>query len=211
VKIAKIIAIQLNKNRNRVDIILDDTTSFSIDKKVAQEAGLRKGVDLNEEQLEKLTEADVYFRCYDSALTFLSYRARSEFEIKQRLRKHGFNDDIIVRVIDRLREQKLIDDLSFANYWKENRLNSNPKSKRSIKYELIGKGIPGEIALEATSDIDDSANAYRAGLKKARLLFCLDYNEFRKRLSNYLKWRGFSYTTINNVVELLWKEKQKIS
>jgi regulatory protein len=190
-----------------VDVILDNAFSISIDKKVALEAGLCKGLDLSEEQLGKLISHEIYSRCYDSALTFLSYRTRSEFEIKQKLRKQGFNEDSIVKVIDRLREQKLVDDLSFAKYWKENRLNSNPKSKRSIKYELMGKGIPGEIALEAINDIDDTANAYKAGLKKARLLFRLDYTEFRKRLLNYLKWRGFSYEIINNVVELLWKEK----
>jgi regulatory protein len=209
--VSKIVILQLNKSNKRVDVILADSSSFTIDRKVAEEAGLRKGVDLSPEQLNELTEADIYRRCYDSALNFLASRPRSELEIKQRLRRNGFNDEIINRVAMRLREQNLIDDIAFAEYWKENRLSSKPRGKRLIKYELLRKGIPGDTVGQAIGDIDDNANAYKAGKRKARLLYSLSYEEFRKRLSNYLKWRGFSYEVIYKVTESLWKEKQNLS
>ena len=152
-----------------------------------------------------------FIAALESALIFLACRARTGLEIKQKLRKRGFNNDIISKTLEKLRGQKLIDDASFAKDWKESRIKSNPRSKRLIKYELMAKGISGETAIEAINDLDDSANAYKAGLKKARLMVSLSYEEFRKRLLNYLKWRGFSYQIINNVIDRLWNEKENIS
>ena len=199
----------MNSSGNRVNVVLDSARSFSIDAKVAAEAGLHEGIELGEEQLKQLQEADIFSRGLDSAITFLSYRARSQSEIRQKLHKLGFNNEIIVRVIERLRDENLINDTSFAEYWKENRIKSNYRSKNLIRYELIGKGIPRKIAFDTTNDLDDSSTAYKAGLKRARSLFSADCDEFHKRLSNYLKWRGFSYEVIHTVVEKLWTEKEK--
>jgi regulatory protein len=206
----KITVLQFNKSKKRVSIFLDDSSSFVIDRQVVEDAGLRKGLDLSESQMKELMEADLSRRCLDAALRFLTYRPRSELEMKQRLRRRGFRDETISKILVRLREQNLINDAVFAQYWKDSRLSLNPKSRRLIKHELRRKGIYGEVADEATGDVDDSANAYKAGLKKARLMSSLGYEEFRRKLSNYLKWRGFSYGVISSVSERLWQEKQDL-
>ena len=105
----------------------------------------------------------------------------------------------------------MINDIAFAQYWKDNRLSFNPKSQRLIKRELKQKGIAIETADEAVRDLDDEANAYKAGLKKARVLAASEYNEFRSRLSSYLRWRGFSYEVIDHVSARLWQEQQTSS
>jgi regulatory protein len=207
----KITALQLSKSKKRVSVFLSDSSSFIIDRNVAEEVGLRKGLDLSIDQVKELLESDLYHRCFDAAVHLLAYRPRSELEMKQRLYKRGFRDDIASKTLLRLREQNLINDEAFAQYWKDTRLSFNPRSRRLIKYELMRKGIPSETADEATSDLDDTAAAYKAGLKKARLISSMDYGEFRRRLSNYLKWRGFSYEIIDNVSERLWQEKQDAS
>jgi regulatory protein len=205
--VAKIIALQLNKPQKRVTVLLDDASSFVIDKLVAEDAGLKKGLELSAKQLKSLMEADLYRRCLEAALRFLAYRPRSEKEVKQSLRRRGFGDGITSKVLAKLGEQNLLNDKAFAQFWTHSRLSSNPKSRRLIKYELLGKGISREAAEQATSDIDDAANAYKAGLKKARLMSSLDYSEFRRRIASYLKWRGFSYDVVDSVSERLWQEK----
>ena len=208
---AKITVLQLNKARNRISVLLDDSSSFVVDKTVAVEAGLRKGLDISLERMGALMESDLYHRCFETALRFLAYRPRSELEIKQRLYRRGFGDDVISRVLVRLREQNLINDVAFAQFWKDSRLSSNPKSRRLIKYELMRKGIAGDAVDKAIGDVDDRDNAYKAGMKKARLLSSLGHEEFRRRLSSYLKWRGFGYEVIDSVSERLWQEKQNFS
>ena len=60
-----------------------------------------------------------------------------------------------------------------------------------------------ESALE---DIDEEALAYEAGLKKARKLRVQEWSDFRKKTSDFLARRGFSYSVIAPIVSRLWNE-----
>ncbi len=207
---AKITTLQLNKSKKKVTVFLDDLSSFTIDKTIAEDVGLRKGVDLSEERLKQLLEVELYRRCYEIGLRFLAYCPRSEREIQQRLHRRGFDDAVVNKVLVKLRKENLINDAAFAQSWKDSRLSSNPKSRRMVKYELMRKGVSSEAVDKAIGDMDDTANAYKAGLRKARLLSSLSYSEFRRRMESYLKWRGFSYDVINVISERLWQEKQNV-
>ena len=146
-------------------------------------------------------------RCLDAAYRYLSYRPRSEAEIRKWLYQHGFDNRVIEKTIISLKEQDLSDDLAFAQFWKESRLSSKPKSKRLISKELRDKGVAAEIIEQVTSDVNDEENAYRLGLGRIRALANLDYPDFQRRLSNQLAYRGFTYEVIRRTIATLWQEK----
>ena len=146
--------------------------------------------------------------CLDAAYYYLSYRPRSEGEIRQWLRKRGFTDEVTEAAIAKLREQNLTDDLAFAQFWKDNRLSFRPKSRRSIEKELRVKKVASEIIEQVTNDIDDDQIAYKLGSSRLPSLAHLDYPNFRRRLSSYLAYRGFGYEVIRDTVARLWREKQ---
>jgi len=146
--------------------------------------------------------------CLDSAYSYLSYRPRSEEEIRQWLRKRGFHKEVTEKTIVKLREQNLSNDSAFAEFWKQNRLSFRPKSKRLIKRELGEKGIDIEIIERVTQDIDDEETAYKLGTAHLPSLANLDYPAFYRRMSSYLAYRGFSYEVIKRTVSLLWQEKR---
>jgi len=156
-----------------------------------------------------LTDDSSLQDCLDAAYYYLSYRPRSEGEIRQWLRKRGFSNDVAEKTIAKLREQNLSDDLAFAQFWKDNRLSFRPKSKRLIKRELRDKKIDGEIIEQVTNDIDDEEIAYRLGSGRLPALAHLDYPHFYRRLSSYLAYRGFSYQVIKRTASLLWQEKEQ--
>jgi regulatory protein len=108
--------------------------------------------------------------------------------------------------MDKLKQQKVVDDISFAEFWKDSREFFNPRSKRLIKLELRRKGITDEIAERTTCDVDDEAGAYKAALKKAVSLKNLDYSRFQKKLFNFLHNRGFGYQIIKPAIEKVWTE-----
>jgi len=143
----------------------------------------------------------------DAAYRYLNYRPRSEAEIKHRLHQCGFDTEVIEKTTAKLKEQNLIDDYAFAQFWKDNRLSFKPKSKRLIAKELSDKKVSREIVEQVTSDIDDMGNACELGRRRMRLLAHLDYPDFQRRLSNYLGYRGFSYEVIRRTITLLWQEK----
>jgi regulatory protein len=146
--------------------------------------------------------------CLDAAYHYLSYRPRSEGEIRQWLHKRGFPKEVADQTVSRLREQKLSDDLAFAQFWKENRLSFRPKSRRLIEKELRDKKVAADIIEQVTKDIDDEEIAYKLGSGRLPTIARLDYRGFSRRLSSYLAYRGFSYEIIKRTVSLLWQEKE---
>jgi regulatory protein len=203
-----ITALRLNDRKKHVNIFIDGSFSFSISEEVAATSGIKVGQHLPAEQIEKLKEADLFHKCFGTALNYLSYRPRSEVEVRQRLHRRGFNDDVVDEVIIGLKERKLVDDVAFAQYWRDNRLSFRPRSRRLIKLELRQKGVATEIAGEVVEGLDDESAAYEVGLKKARALSGLDYREFYRYLSDHLRRRGFDYETIRAAVARLWQERQ---
>jgi len=150
-----------------------------------------------------------YQSCLDAAFRYLSYRPRSEFEIKIRLQKRGFDDSSIEEVLHKLREQGLVDDFAFAKFWKENRESFSPRSWMMLQRELRQKGVAPYIIKEVAEGIDEEATAYRAAQKIMKRLALADYDSFCRRLGAFLKRRGFNYEVIQHVVNQLWHERGK--
>ena len=199
--------VQLNKHKKRVSIFIDNAFSFSVDREAAVFSGLQTGMELPQEKIEALRYNDNIQRCKDAALHFLGYRPRSEVEVRRRLRRSSFDEEIISEVIARLKKQSLIDDIAFARYWKDNRISYRPRSRRMIRHELMEKGISSEIAANVLEDVDDEESAYRIVQKKVRSIETDDFNAFRDRISYFLRSKGFSYDIISRIAVRVWQEK----
>lgn len=202
----KITAIQVQKkNPNRVNIHLDGEFAFGLARIVA--AWLQVGQTLDDEKIAELQVEDGRERATQQALLFLSYRARSETEIRQNLRKHQFPEAVIEETLERLRRDGFANDQKFADAWVENRTTFRPRGRRALALELRQKGIDDSTIESALEDVNDEVLAYEAGLKKTRKLKVREWNEFRKKLSEFLARRGFSYSVIAPIVSRLWDER----
>ena len=202
---ATITAIEPQKrDPNRVNIHLDGNYAFGLSRITA--AWLKIGQELSEDKIASLQAEDSRELAYQQALLFLSYRARSESEIRQNLSKHEIPRDVIEQTLERLRENRLADDNQFARAWVENRNTFRPRSRRALQMELRQKGLSDETSRSALEGLDEEALAYEAGLKKARRLQSEEWSGFRKKLSEHLARRGFPYSVIASVVSRIWKE-----
>ena len=201
----KITALQVQKrNPNRVNVHLDGEFAFGLARIVA--AWLRVGQELSEEKIEQLQAEDARERAFQQPMLFLSYRARSESQIRQNLRKHEIPEPVIEQTLDRLRQDGLANDDQFARAWVENRSTFRPRSRRLMAMELRQKGLNDEAVSAAIADVDDEALAYEAAQKKVARYKDLEWNEFRKKLSDFLARRGFSYSVVAPVVTRIWNE-----
>jgi len=192
---------------NRLNVFLDGKFSFSLLAEVALKEGLRVEQELSDSQVESLTRTDRYQRCLNAAIRYLGYRPRSEAEVRQRLQRHGFDNDCTDKALAKLKEQGLVDDTAFARFWKENRETFSPRSRWLTRMELQRKGLNRSVIEQVVSEVDDSGSAYRAALSKARRLSSSEYQDFCRRLSEHLRRRGFNYQVINDTVERIWKER----
>ena len=131
----------------------------------------------------------------DQAYRFLAQRFLSSYELTQKMRRKQFEDPIIERVLERLRDYDYINDerLSeqvLAYLMKEQKYGAYVIKK---KMKLRGLAIPQEI-----SAYDEVKAAYRVVEKK----FGSILNEERApraKVFNFLKYRGFSTSTIQIV------------
>ncbi len=193
------------RRRERVSIFLDGRFAFSVGRGVVEEHGLHPGQVLSDSRVEELAAADLVGKCLNAALRLLSYRPRSEAEIRTRLSRR-FDMETIEGVILRLREGQMIDDVAFATFWREVRDSFSPRGKMLLKAELRNKGIDRELIDEVLDGIDDEESAYRAAQKRVHTLAKEDYETFKRKLGAFLRRRGFSYEVVNHTTERLWQE-----
>lgn len=153
-----------------------------------------------------IDESDVYEKLMGSAIRYVSFRPRSEKEIREFLQKkldlyHTTAPLILEKVISRLRELGYADDAKFAAWWVEQRSGRKPKGKKLIERELEVKGIQVDVS------IDEKTLATRAVEKKLMLWKHLSFFEQKKKISDYLYRRGFGWDTIGSVVDGVLKKE----
>jgi regulatory protein len=193
------------KNPNRVNIYLDGEFAFGLARIVA--AWLKNGQKLDDEKIASLQAEDARERAYQQAMLYLSYRARSEAEIRQNLRKHEIPEPVIEQTLERLRQARLADDHEFARAWVENRNTFRPRSRKALAIELRQKGISEEASRTALDGLDEEALAYEAARKRAGRFEGQDWTMFRKKMSEFLARRGFPYAVIAPIVSRIWNEQ----
>jgi len=196
-------------SNTRAKVVLDDQLIFTLETETVVRQGLQVGQELSDNQVEELTREGYFSRCLNAATHFLSYRPRSEFELRKRLNQRDFEKNVIEAVLTRLKEQGLVDDVAFAQFWKENRDTFSPRSRWLTGLELRRQGVAADVIDSVVDDVDDSYNAYRAAYSRVRRLPLSDYQTFRQRLGDYLKRRGFSYGVISDTVKRLWHELEQ--
>jgi regulatory protein len=140
-------------------------------------------------------------RAYGRALDYLSYRPRSESEVRRNLREKDVADRTVDVVIGRLKRAGFLDDREFARYWVNNRARFNPRGLRGLRHEMQQKGVSRAIIDEALVTFDVEAAARKTAEAGSRRLAHEDPSAFRRKLQAYMARRGFSYAVIKPLVE----------
>ncbi len=156
---------------------------------------------------------DDFEKSYNKALRFLSFRPRSEKEVKDNLKRKKAGSLVIDKVVAKLKEKKFINDLEFAKWWVEQRTIFRPTSLRLIKIELLQKGIAKEIVDNLIYDlrfkIDDLEQAKKLvdkRMKRFRNKFGMTREEIYQKLGGFLARRGFDWETIKQAIDEVVKK-----
>jgi regulatory protein len=151
--------------------------------------------------------ADIYKKYLDSILHFLSFRPRSEKEIRDNLIKKKASQEIIEQIITWLKQQKFLDDEEFTRWWIEQRSKFRPKSMRIIKLELKQKGIAQQVIDGVVEDPEskiqnDLESAKKIVEKKFPKYKGLSKYELYQKLGAVLARKGFNWETIKKSIDI---------
>lgn len=154
---------------------------------------------------------DNFQKFYDRALRFLSYRPRSEKEIRDFLKKKKIEPPIISKIIKKLKEQNFINDEEFTKWWIEQRQRNKPRGMRVIKMELKQKGISDELITNCQLLITNQLELAKKALeKKVKSYRNLPREKAYRKLSQFLLRRGFDWDTVKDVIDEVLKKEYNI-
>jgi regulatory protein len=145
---------------------------------------------------------DIFEKFYNYSLRFLSYRQRSEKEVRDKLIAKQVDPQIIEKIILKLKEKRFINDEEFARMWVENRLRFKPRSARLIEMELKQKGISQEIInnIDLAKD-NDLTSAKKLVKKRIEKHKNSPKQEIYQKLGQYLASKGFNWDTIKKSID----------
>ncbi len=137
------------------------------------------------------------------ALKLLSYKNRSEKELKDRLNKKGISESVASSTLKYLKEAGFINDFYLAEVLKEEALTRRLLSQNGAKRFLLNKGIPHDIidTIFDKNEQTDINNARKIVDKKLKILKSRSPQVIKKRLYNTLLRKGYSYETIMKVLK----------
>ena len=198
----QITKIEQQKNKNRVNIFIDNDFFCGLEKETAITFGLKVGKTIDEDKLNQAILASEQKRAFEKALDYLAVRIHTKYELTTKLYGKGFNSDAISGAILKLEEYNYIDDRKFAEEFK----NQNCKySKQVLKNKLLQKGVSNEIISEVLKnfDVEDEIELCKNFAEKYLKSKKINSISDKQKMIASLSRKGFKFSTISTVLNLL--------
>ena len=138
-------------------------------------------------------------------LSALCARAEhSSGEMLEKMRRWQLSEDARERVLDRLIDEKFVDDERFARLFVREKIRFDRWGRRKIEQALYQKGVASDISRRVLDEVDDEA--YVVELKKLiaakrRSVQAESDYEMRAKLTKYALGRGFGYEVIRRYID----------
>lgn len=203
-------------------LILNDTPFVVVHASLIDKFGLRIGLEIEAETIEKIIAADEVMRAKNYALRLLreekdnatvdeSEKPRpvekpkiyTKNKMAQLLEREGFSTKAIETSIEELIRSGHIRDRKYAENWIVRRQKSNPRGKTLLKSELVDKGIDRETAEQVVSQVeteDEMKVALQIARKRVKQYKRLPTHVAKRRLHGFLARRGFGSETVRYVL-----------
>ena len=194
-----------SKNSKRVSIFIDDEFKCGLYEDTVVKYNLSTGDEISEETLDAIINFDEYLYAKKASFDLLSYRLRSEKEIKDKLKLKKISLRTIEKTIKHLKELSLLNDEEFAKQLVLENISSKPKGKNLIRQKLFQKGISKRISEQVLEDvfksIDEKKIISELFEKYSKKVGSADIYEKKRKIFSYLARKGFDFEIINEVIQ----------
>lgn len=196
----------------QVDLSNGDSLKVSEDLLVRYR--LLKGQELTEEIMEEIKKSSGFDFGFQQALNYLSYQLRSEKEIRTYLKEKEIELDDRHKIVDRLKELDLINDLVYGESFVRTHMRLSDKGPKKLAQQLQQKGLKPEIIEQALLQYPEEEQVVMA-CQVAEKLFHKKHGKSQKELfrkiQQNLMTKGFSPDTIQRAIANLPQEKNPVS
>ncbi len=186
------------KRHDRYSIYVDGKYSFSLSGSELLTQGLKIDQEFSSQEFKTIQSAAQADKAYSRAIDLLARRARSTWEMAEYLKRKGYEQNLIDRILSKLSNRGLLDDKQFAKSWVSSRRMLKPISQRRLVQELQQKRISQDIiaAVLAADEIDEKEVLKQLIAKKRGQSRYQD----EQKLTAYLMRQGFNYEDIKTAI-----------
>lgn len=204
---AKITKIEVQKkNKERVNLFLDDEYAFSLSTELVYKEGLKVSLIVDSEKLRDLADKEALIRCKNSAVRIIERNYKTEKEVRSKLVEKGYNDNAIDNAIDFLKRYNFLNDDTYTKMYVKDKLSSQGSNK--IKYALMKKGISKEAIEEELQNVDKDDErrvALNLAQKKLSTIKKSESDKYKisGKLYRFLISKGYNYDIVKDTVKEL--------
>jgi regulatory protein len=199
------------RRASRFDVIVDGKSIATLSLEAIERLQLTIGRDIAD-SIEHIAREEAEVQVYDRALNMLAFRARASAELSRALVRKGADRILVDRVVGRLKEQGILDDVAFAQAYTRAKVLGASQSRRRVQQGLAKKGVARDVSENAIASVwedeavDQHAIVERAARKKLRALAKLEPVVRKRRLYAFLARRGYEGDDIRRVMTELGEE-----
>jgi regulatory protein len=195
-KIIKIDKVKFKKNTFKIFFENNDSVIVLADSIV--KFGLKVDKDLADKEYKEVMSYDKSNRIMSDALALVALRSYSSRGLHEKLLQKGYDKDMALNVVNRLKELNYINDDRFSKNYAIY-LSQKGKGEVAIKGELEKQGIDKVLIMEALDEVKFQEEPYEQIVKMMRSKFknfkWKDKSEVRRAAAFFLR-RGFSSENI---------------
>lgn len=142
----------------------------------------------------------------EKALRLLEFRAHSEKELCEKLRRAGATAEDLPPIIEFLREYGFLNDAEYAKRLARDLQNVKKLGKRRIAQELKSRGINGEDFEAALSELSDDEEDALFPLVEKKLGGNFEKKNIDKAI-RYFMYRGYGFDDIKRCIDGICAEE----
>ncbi|MGT2774893.1 recombination regulator RecX [Streptococcus hyovaginalis] len=203
---------KIEKKKRLYLLELDETERLYITEDTIVRFMLTKGMTVSEQELNDIRQFAQFSYGKNLALYFISFKQRTEKEVRDYLYKHEIEASIIPQVLDNLKDDNWINDQQFIISTVEQNLSSGDKGAFVIKQKLMQKGISSATIDGVLADYDFTEVAERVAQKLLRKYDGkLAFKALKDKLNQSLTNKGFSYSEAKLAIDSLDLEKNEVT
>lgn len=201
----KITDITRQRRNDRVNIYIDNNFAFGLSLELKYSHDLKIDKEIDNDFIENILKEEEAKKAINAALNFLSYRQRSEKEIRGKLREKGYEENYIERAISFCKKETYIDDEAFATSFVRDKINLNNFGSYRLRNELSLKGVDSDIVERVLDEntADEYDRALELAIKKFSSYKDDDRNKIYRKLGGFLQRKGYSFDIVSKILKEL--------
>ncbi|MBQ3118834.1 MAG: RecX family transcriptional regulator [Clostridia bacterium] len=186
------------KNKSRLSVFIDGEFSFGADNFTILSHHLSEGDEITEKKLAHIKNTAVFEDAKNYAANLVSSRSYTVKAMREKLKNHIGDEEIVVRTIDFLKEYKLLDDTDYARRYAHDLVYLKKFGIRQVKWKLHEKGISDSIIEHVIEELeaDDTISENLESIILKKLSGNYDIKNIMK-VKRYLASRGYGFDEIN--------------